>query len=286
MKLPKVGFIGAGKVGTTLASLWHQAGYSIVGVYSRRRESSELLAARVPIPIFTEAVDILPYCDLVFLTVPDDAITGVVPSLVTDQWAGKAVVHTSGVSSLNLLQPLAEAGAMIGSLHPAFPFADIDMAIDNLAGVTFAIECHDDVLTTWLHGLVEAIQGHILTIPVGHKATYHAALTIASNYTVTLYAVAERLLMALGAEREIADNALNTLVRATVENLGKQGIPKALTGALTRNDTGTIEAHLDALKHDITLLESYKHLAKLSFPMLHERGLSTELLEQVLEQER
>jgi predicted short-subunit dehydrogenase-like oxidoreductase (DUF2520 family) len=124
----------------------------------------------------------------------------------------------------------------------------------------------------------------VLRIPPGQKATYHAALAIASNYVVTLYSIAEQLLLGLGADQTAVDDALNTLVSATAENVRMQGIPSALTGPLVRADVGTIEAHLRALGQvDPKFVELYIQLARLSFPMLRARGVSPAAIESVIE---
>ncbi len=145
------------------------------------------------------------------------------------------------------LAALAERGVQVGSLHPAYPFADVDTAISGLPGSTFAVEAQDEPLRSWLFEIVAALDGRALAIPPGGKAIYHAALVIASNYTVTLYALAESLLTGLGADKAAADAALDALLAGTVENLKAQGVPDALTGPLVRGDVGTIAAHLAAL---------------------------------------
>jgi predicted short-subunit dehydrogenase-like oxidoreductase (DUF2520 family) len=123
-------------------------------------------------------------------------------------------------------------------------------------------------------------------VPPGSKALYHAALVIASNYTVTLYAAAERLLLSMGADRAAADAALNALVGVTVENLRRQGVPDALTGPLVRADVGTLAAHLRALRDaDPALEEVYRALARLTYPLVEARGVSLDPIEHLLRQE-
>ena len=109
---------------------------------------------------------------------------------------------------------------------------------------------------------------------------------IASNYLVTLYAVAEGLLMRIGADQALADRALHRLVAATVVNLGVQGIPAALTGPLVRADVGTVRAHLAALAQvDGELVELYAQLARLSLPMLAARGVPLKEIAGLLEKD-
>jgi predicted short-subunit dehydrogenase-like oxidoreductase (DUF2520 family) len=277
-----VGIIGAGKVGSTLARLWHQKGFEIAAVFSRTPANAQRLAAQVGAEAIHERDNIFKLADLTVLAVPDDAIEVVVAAIRSRDLSGKAVIHTSGAHSAADLAPLAERGALTGSLHPAFPFADIESAMRLLPGATFAVEADSEPLRGWLEGLVLALDGQLLAIPPGGKAVYHAALVIASNYTVTLYSLAEGLLVSLGADRAVADRALDTLLLATVDNLRREGVPEALTGPLIRSDVGTIGAHLDALRRvDERLVEVYVQLARLSYSMLLARNVSPNTVERL-----
>lgn len=283
---PSLGFVGAGKVGTALARLWFQAGYVVRAVCSRDAAKANILAAQVSAAAVASPDAVIEAADLTLLTVPDDVIEGVAAGVSLASLPGKAVIHTSGARDAAALAALAARGALTGSLHPAFPFADAESALARLAGTTFAVEAEAPRLQAWLVALAQAVQGRVMVLPPGQKAVYHSALVLASNYTVTLYALAERLLEGIGADRETADAALNRLVEGTVENLREKGIPGALTGPLTRADAGTVRQHLRALRQiDPSVAEIYAALARLSLPMVSARGVSTERLERVLDKE-
>jgi predicted short-subunit dehydrogenase-like oxidoreductase (DUF2520 family) len=286
--VPSLGIIGAGKVGSVLARLWSRAGFRIVAVHSRTPGHATELAAQVNAPTLQTPDEVVARADLTLLTIPDDAIAGVAEGIArsADSFAGKGVVHTAGAQDATMLQPLSARGAQIGSLHPAYPFADVDSALAGFGGITFAVEAQDEPLLGWLHRLVLALNSRALVIPPGYKTTYHLALALASNYAVTLYAVAERLLLSLGTDQAVADDALNALLSGTMDNLRRQGIPAAMVGPLTRADLGTIAAHLEVLRQlDPTLRHVYKGLARLSFPMLKERGIATESIDDLLRQD-
>jgi len=286
MDKPTLGIIGAGKVGNALARLLNIAGYKFGGVYSPTTRHAWALSVPLKAAVAAMPVEVVRAADLVLLTVPDDAIEPAALNLRAAEWGGKGIVHMSGVRDASPLRELAERGAMVGSLHPAFPFADVQTSMAKLAGTTFAVEADAEQLRGWLYGMIQALQGYPLDIAPGQKALYHAALVIASNYTVTLYAAAERLLTELGADRFAADRALNALLAGTMENLGKGGIPDALTGPLARGDVGTINAHLKALSRvDVLTTETYIALARLSYPMLEARGIDTQIIERLLRQE-
>ncbi|MEM6284956.1 MAG: DUF2520 domain-containing protein [Chloroflexota bacterium] len=284
----KIGFIGAGKVGRTLAQVWHAAGVDVSTVYSLTPANAVALAARVDATVAENAAQVVSACDITFLTVPDDAIGSVALDVArhNPDIARKTVVHTSGAHSVAVLAPLADAGVVVGSLHPALPFADVETAVQAVRGATFAIETDDTTLDDQLSHLVSLLDGQVIRVPTERKALYHAALVFASNYTVTLYNIAERLLATFSDDNAAIATALNTLVTATVENLRQQGTPHALTGPLVRSDTGTIAAHLPALREfDEQLPEVYAALARQTYTMLAARGIDTRSIEQTLRQD-
>lgn len=287
-QLQSIGIIGAGKVGGTLARLWHESGYTVGAVYSRTADHALALASAVGAKAVAAPEEVVAANDLTVVAAPDDSIKPLAEQLALAgrSLAGKAVIHTSGAHDARLLEALAGAGASVGSLHPAFPFADLETALHNLSGAAFAVEAEDERLHRWLLELVAALKGSVVAIPPGGKVLYHAALVFASNYVVTLYALAERLLMSLGAERRTADAALNPLIAAAVENLRLQGIPDALTGPLTRADVGTVMQHLQALEivdSEAALL--YRQLARMTLPLAAARGVPVEALKRLLAQE-
>jgi predicted short-subunit dehydrogenase-like oxidoreductase (DUF2520 family) len=280
--IPTLAVVGAGKVGMALARLLYARHYRVKTVYSRTFAHAEALA-RIVHAHAAESLDDID-ADLVLLTVPDDAIESTAAALVASGFEAKAVVHTSGVREASALASLIDVEVEIGSLHPAYPFAGAEVVDGSLSGTTFAVEAEAEPLRGWLLGLVEALGGRPLMIPANGKALYHTAMTILSNYTVTLYALAERLLVSgLGADKAASDHALDALLAGTTENLRLRGIPDALTGALSRADVGTIAAHLKALDGvDSDVRDAYIQLARLTFPLLRARGIVLDEIDALL----
>src|SRR3972149_6263332 len=142
----KVGFIGAGTVGTALAVRLKEKGYPVVAVASRSRTSAERLAAKVSGPRVCETINEVPkQAELVFITTPDDTIAKVAAQV---NWpSGVRVVHCSGAHSLDVLEPATRAGALPGGFHPLQTFASVDHAIGNIPGSTFGLEAQEPLLS-------------------------------------------------------------------------------------------------------------------------------------------
>ncbi|MCU0475975.1 MAG: DUF2520 domain-containing protein [Anaerolineae bacterium] len=281
---PSLGIIGAGRVGSTLAALLTDCGYPVTAVWSRRHTTAQQVAQRLGLLVETDdLLAVLQRAQLVFLTVSDDAIAPLVQHIAQ---SGKsfscAVVHTSGASAAEILAPLTACGITIGALHPAYPFASPFMP--SLSGVTFAIEAADATLHAQLSAVVDALGGQAITLAPHDRPTYHAALVLASNYAVTLYAAAHRLLTQLGAEKPAVDSALLALLSGTIDNIRTKGIPDALTGPLVRADLGTLTAHLDALTSDPPTRAAYRALADLTLPLAEARGVETTAIRALLHQ--
>jgi predicted short-subunit dehydrogenase-like oxidoreductase (DUF2520 family) len=80
------------------------------------------------------------------------------------------------------------------------------------------------------------------------RAAYHAAASVASNFTVTLLAAAERVAAGAGLAPHEARALLAPLVRRTVESVAELDPERALTGPVARGDHATVEAHRRALE--------------------------------------
>lgn len=275
MDRPRLGFIGAGVVGTALARLLSDAGYTVVALTSRSADRRATLAERIPearaVSTPQEVADV---ADLVFLTVTDDAIEALAASIA---WpSGRAAVHCSGVASRDLLEPAKAAGGHIGVFHPLQTFANADQAERNMPGSAFGIEASSDELLGILREMASSLGGTPLVVS-SEKAIYHASAVIASNYLVTLLDIAASLWVSLGSTREEGLRALLPLVRGTVENLESVGLPNALTGPIARGDLGTIEQHLAALRRVAAdTVPVYKELARRTIPIGRAKGGLTE----------
>jgi predicted short-subunit dehydrogenase-like oxidoreductase (DUF2520 family) len=271
VKMRKLGFIGAGTVGTALAVGLSRKGYPIVAVSSRSRASAEKLARLVTgCQVFGSNQGVADSAELVFVTTPDDAIAAVVSQV---KWhAGQSVVHCSGADSADILEPAQKLGAQVGVFHPLQTFASAQQAIENIPGSTFALEAEEPLLGT-LQDMATALGGDWVELKASDKVLYHAAAVIACNYTVTLVKLATDLWQTFNVPTQKATKALLPLLRGTLHNIEAVGIPRCLTGPIARGDVGTIRKHLDALEKTApSLLSTYRELGLQTIPIAVAKG--------------
>jgi predicted short-subunit dehydrogenase-like oxidoreductase (DUF2520 family) len=283
----KIGFIGAGTVGTALAARLAGRGYPVVAVSSRRRASAQKLAQAIKgCRVFDSNQAVADNAELVFITTPDDAIARVAAQV---KWhPGQSVVHCSGADSVDILEPAREAGARVGAFHPLQTFASPQQAVENMPGSTFALEADEPLLGT-LKEMAAALDGQWVELKAKDKVLYHAAAVFACNYMVTLTKLATDLWQSFGVSPPQATRALVPLLRGTLHNIETIGIPQCLTGPIARGDVGTVNKHLDALKSSAPhLLSTYRELGRQTIPIALAKGKigqpQAQELQKILEQ--
>jgi predicted short-subunit dehydrogenase-like oxidoreductase (DUF2520 family) len=271
MKHQKIGFIGAGTVGSALALKLSKKGFLIAAVSSRRHSSAVRLAQSIPgCKAAENNQKVAETCDVVFITTPDDVIEKIAGEI---KWRpGQSVVHCSGADSTQILESARQAGAQPGGFHPLQTFAGIQRALDNIPGSTFAIEA-EEPLFTGLKEMAAALECRSIELKPEDKVLYHTAAVLVSNYLVTLVKMATDLWDAMGVPREEALKAILPLLKGTVSNIEDIGLPGCLTGPIARADAGTVEKHLTALgKEAPDMTPVYVELALQTIPVAINKG--------------
>lgn len=243
----KVGFIGAGNVGSCLGQYFVHNNITVTGYYSRTKASAQEAASRINGQVFSSIDNLLTSSDVLFLTVPDGAIEAVWEQVRTRDIKGKFICHCSGSYSSTILSGSEDAGAYGYSIHPMFPFnrktityEDIHQAVFSVEGNAFHKETLLDLLTP--------CGNKFISIHSEDKTKYHAAAVFASNLMVGLMEESIQLLEECGFTRDDAYDALKPLATTNLDNIFKVGTKEALTGPVDRNDIDTVKNHLDVLE--------------------------------------
>ena len=181
--------------------------------------------------------------DLCLLCVPD----GVIAAVARDLAAGPWVAHVSGATPLAALAPHARRFGV----HPLQTFTR-SRGAEQLDGAWAAVTADDAEGRARGVWLAETLGLQPFDLREADRVLYHAGAAMASNYLVTLYRSASRLLVEAGAPPE----ALVPLMRRTIDNHFE------LTGPIARGDTATVDRHVAEMSARLPeLVPMYEALA-------------------------
>jgi predicted short-subunit dehydrogenase-like oxidoreductase (DUF2520 family) len=227
-ELSPIAVIGAGRLGTTMASALRERGSEVVGPLGRGQE-----------PVGA---------DVALICVPDDEIPAA--ARVVGR-AARLVGHTSGASRLDALEAASRAGAEVFGLHPlqTFPRAEEDgpAAAARMVGAGAAVAGSSPAAVAVAEALVDRLGMEPFEVRDGDRAAYHAAASIASNFLVTLHAAVEEVAAGAGMGPDRARRLFAPLVDATVAGCRELGPAGALTGPVARGDWLTVGAQRAAI---------------------------------------
>jgi predicted short-subunit dehydrogenase-like oxidoreductase (DUF2520 family) len=269
---PRIGVVGAGKLGAALALSLRVAGYSISEIVSRDRASSrrraKTLARRVSAAATTFQKAAL-RADLVWFCVPDGEIAKCARLLAARDWTGKIAVHSSGALTSDELSVLRKRGARVVSAHPMMTF--VEGVTPGLDGVGFAIEGDREAVQT-VSKIVRRLGGETFPIAARDKALYHAWGTFLSPLLTALLAAGEQVAQRAGVPSNRARRWMLPIVRQTAENYAKQGGARGFSGPIIRGDAATIRKHLQDLRKLRVAREVYVALARSALRTLPTRN--------------
>ncbi|MEM6927921.1 MAG: DUF2520 domain-containing protein [Myxococcota bacterium] len=211
----KIGIVGPGRLGRSLQGLLKDAGYE-VSLHGRDSRP--------------QAVEVC------LLTVPDSAVAEVASGLTT----GPCVLHCAGSLDLDVLEPHSRRG----SFHPLMTFPGPEVAVPDVTDVPVALAGTSEAVVIGQR-LADDLGMRAFTVP-GDRRLYHAAAVIAGNLVTVLLDEAATVLERAGVPRATAYEVLQPLALRSVSN-AHQGLRRALTGPIARDDRETLAAHREAL---------------------------------------
>lgn len=242
-----IGFIGAGKVGFTLAKYFAEGGLDIKGFYSLHTSSAEEGARFTDSEAFDNLDDLVSECDILFVTVPDGSIAHAWSLIRESDIRGKIICHCSGaLSSEDAFAGIDDMGAFGYSVHPLFAVSDKYNAYRELSDVFFTLEGSTGKLH-YMENMLRGLGNPVAIIKGEHKTKYHCAAAMASNLVCALIEESVELMTECGFARDEAVKALGPIITGNMEHIARVGPVEALTGPIERDDCQTVKKHLDLL---------------------------------------
>ena len=246
--------IGAGRVGRSLAHLWHKQGvFAIQDVLTRSHTSAgeavQFIGAGKSVPSLSH----MRQADVWMLAVPDRQIS-ITASKIAEFLAkielktsidsvfiafNATIFHCSGALSTVELQPLRDKGLQVASAHCLLSFSAPSSAVTQFAGTPCALE-GDTLAKQTLQSAFEAIGANCFDIAEKDKMLYHAAAVFATNFLPVLQVVAADLWRSSGMPVDMIEPLNASLLQKAVQNISTQGATKALTGPAARGDVDLV----------------------------------------------
>jgi predicted short-subunit dehydrogenase-like oxidoreductase (DUF2520 family) len=248
----RISLIGSGNVAQHLIKAFLKSELiEIVQVFSRQKETlTHLLDSDTIVTEFSN----LKEADLYIIAVSDNAITEVSKQL---PFQNQLVVHTSGTASLDTL----DAKNRRGVFYPLQTFSK-NAAVD-FSAIPFCLETENETDYAILEAVAKSISNSVFSISSEQRKALHVSAVFVNNFTNHLYQIGHEIC----EEHQVPFEILKPLILETAKKINILNPVDAQTGPAKRNDSNTIEAHLEYLTN-----ENQKNIYKLLTQSIQHNG--------------
>lgn len=237
--------IGTGKVANILAAKLFAENHKIIGIMGRNRHAAEQLAISNDAVVIENYSLVEDQIDFIIITVSDAAINLVAPKTQSNS---TIIVHTAG--GINK-QILANFSANYGVFYP---LQSITTHSSPEIHFPIIVEGNNEYTTNKLLQLAKSISNNVVEGNDNFRMKMHLSAVVVNNFTNYLFALAKDF-----CDTEQLDfKLLMPLMTETIDRLKILSPTDVFTGPAIRNDTITIENHLDLLNKHPTLQKTYK----------------------------
>ena len=270
--MKKLAIIGPGKVGRTLARLFHDAGVFEIDALVARRDETALDAASF---IGAGKVNGDPAeADIILISVPDPELDGALARLaLCDLKPDTIIAHTSGARGLEAFAPLTGLPVRCVCAHPVKAFSDPERSVSTFSGTMVTLQGETSACDA-MSAAYAAIGGKTLKLADNTDRTlYHAAIVFMCNHLPTLIHAGLETFAQVGISRQDGLAITGPILRDTLEAVLELGPAAALTGPVARGDAETVSRHLEKLEAaDPDLAVFYAALARATADLSAEKG--------------
>ncbi len=231
----KVVLIGSGNVAQHLVEAFAKnKEIEVMQVFSRRKETSiPLLDSH---KITTDYTDLVK-ADIYIIAVSDDAISKVSSQL---PFENRLVVHTSGSVPIDSLNNKNRKGIF----YPLQTFTkgkEIDFS-----QIPICLESENKTDFDVLEKVAQSISNTVFKSNEKQRKALHISAVFVNNFVNEMYRIGKEIC----DENKVPFEILKPLILETVNKVMTLSPSAAQTGPAKRNDTQTIEAHLDFLSNE------------------------------------
>lgn len=250
----KVVLIGSGNVAQHLIQVLLQAkNVNLAQAFARNPNH---LLHLLPEEKITSDYNKIIEADLYIISISDNAISEVSSQL---PFENRLVVHISGTSDISVLHDQNRKGVF----YPLQTFTkgkEIDFS-----PIPICLEAEKESDYQLLEKLGNCISQKVVRISSEQRKSLHVAAVFVCNFVNHLYHIGNEIC----TENNVPFEVLHPLIQETAHKIMELSPKEAQTGPALRNDTKTIEKHLDFLENPEyknlyqLLTQSIQHVKKL-----------------------
>jgi predicted short-subunit dehydrogenase-like oxidoreductase (DUF2520 family) len=228
----KIVLIGGGNLAYHLANqIIVSKGLQLVQIYNRNLAKIEIFNSVTKI---TNDLNELRDADIYIIAISDNSISSFSKKL---NLQNKLVVHTSGAMSLNNLKSNSNKGVF----YPLQSFSKNKKI--NFSNVPICIEAENKEDYNLLERLAKQINSPVYKVTSEKREKLHVAAVFVNNFTNHLYHLGEEICL----EEKLPFEILKPLIKETSNKIKRLSPKEVQTGPARRNDTETIDKHLELL---------------------------------------
>lgn len=248
----RITLIGSGNVAQHLIKAFSKSeAVEIAQVFSRKKET---LASIIDYDKIVNDFEDLKEADLYIIAVSDKAISEVSQKL---PFNNQLVVHTSGAASIETLDNKNRKGVF----YPLQTFSknkEIDFSV-----IPICLEAENTFDFRVLETVAKSISNAVFPINSEQRKALHVAAVFVNNFTNHLYHIGQEIC----DENQVSFDILKPLIQETAEKIKTLDPIDAQTGPAKRNDSNTIQAHLEYLTN-----ENQKNIYKILTQSIQHNG--------------
>ncbi len=246
-----VNLVGSGNVAWVLGAALKESGILINAVIARNKDKAEALARLLDSQALTFE-DKLPEADLILLTVSDDSIQQVSERLAKQTSIESLIAHTSGSKPTTLLSPFNRQA----SFYPLQTMTKGNTVDFNK--VHFCVYTKEESHLNALKALAGRISKHVHVLDDQQRAFLHLSAVMVNNFSNLFFTEAYKLSSIHNIDFEL----LRPLILKTAQKAIENNPSSVQTGPAARQDTDTIQQHLNLLQEDPKLKELYQLISE------------------------
>jgi predicted short-subunit dehydrogenase-like oxidoreductase (DUF2520 family) len=245
-----VSFAGAGRVAGALCRAMFQSGINILQIVSQSELRGQKLAGSCNAR-WSSVLSFDKSNDIIIVSVPDHNLKEVLSKI---KCAERTIVaHTAGSYGLDIFPGIIKRH---GVFYPLQTFS-IERHID-FRNLPFLLEASEPEAYEILKNLARKVGSNVYSVDAEHRKMLHLSAVFVCNFTNYMLTAGKEVAARAGMSFEI----LVPLIRETISKALENGPERSQTGPAIRNDSNTIEKHLELLSFSPELQKIYREMTK------------------------